>query len=133
VANSLIYFSFCCILNNLRGLSGNSGNSFTISSRLSIARNNLINECCINSLVGLIAQGIQEFTERIMCFFNFVIIKRVYCAYQIVIHRLPKRAFGIPTIPNLCFCKARNGSQSRASGAVIFLVKCVAISIKYLA
>jgi hypothetical protein len=44
VANSLNHFAFCCILNNLRGLSGNSGNSFTISVRLSIARNNFINE-----------------------------------------------------------------------------------------
>jgi len=34
----------CCFLNNARGLSGSSGKSFSISSRLSIARSILINE-----------------------------------------------------------------------------------------
>ena len=41
--NIVDYFLYC-FLNKARGLSGNYGNIFSISSRLSIARSNLMNE-----------------------------------------------------------------------------------------
>jgi hypothetical protein len=41
------YFPFCFFLNNARGLSGSSGNNFSISSRQSMALNNLIKEAIV--------------------------------------------------------------------------------------